>query len=194
LLTVAEFQQKYNPDLLTVAESPNRRNARRAPCTCENNDIRRARVRADQVYRTFQDTYGLFHIEKTYRWSHVGLVGNYVTSRCGTRCAILAPPNNTTNATQKTALPTMTLCRRFHKLPPLHSPTHWLHFSRKSPWRQFLYCKVGECGQNEGTPDVFPVLARNREAGTIPRQVVVGWDYFSSHQGPIPVTGGSWIQ
>jgi hypothetical protein len=24
--------------LLTVAESPNRRNARRAPCTCENND------------------------------------------------------------------------------------------------------------------------------------------------------------
>jgi hypothetical protein len=39
----------------------------------------------------------------------------------GTRCAILAPPNNTTNATQKTALPTMTVCRRFHKLPPLTS-------------------------------------------------------------------------
>jgi hypothetical protein len=38
------------------------------------------------------------------------------------------------------------------------------------------------------------VLAQNREAGTIPRQVVVGWDYFSSHQGPIPGTGGSWIQ
>jgi hypothetical protein len=31
-----------------------------------------------------------------------------VTSPCGTRCAILAPPNNTTNATQKTALPTLT--------------------------------------------------------------------------------------
>jgi len=38
----------------------------------------------------------------------VGSVGNYVTSPCGTRCAILAPPNNTTNATQKTALPTLT--------------------------------------------------------------------------------------
>jgi hypothetical protein len=74
--------------------------------------------------------YGLFHNEKTYCWSHVGLVGNCVTSRCGTRCAILAPPNNTTNATQRTTLPTMTVCCQFHKLPPLHSPTHWLHLSR----------------------------------------------------------------
>ena len=31
-----------------------------------------------------------------------------MTSPCGTRCAILAPPNNKTNATQKTALPTLT--------------------------------------------------------------------------------------
>jgi hypothetical protein len=38
----------------------------------------------------------------------VGSVGNYVTSPCGTRCAILAPPNNKTNATRKTALPTLT--------------------------------------------------------------------------------------
>ena len=149
------------------------------------------------IYKTrpnHQNLYGLFHKEKTYRTTRVGSVGNYVTSPCGTRCAILAPPNNTTNATQKTALPTMTLCRWSHHLPPPNCPTFRLHFSRESLWRQFLTCKVGELGHNEDATDVFPVLAQNHEAVTIPRKVVVGWDYFSSHQCPIPVPGGSWIQ
>jgi hypothetical protein len=45
---------------------------------------------------------------------------------------ILAPPNNTTNAAQKTALRTMTVCRRFDKLPPLTSPINvcfWLPYT-----------------------------------------------------------------
>jgi hypothetical protein len=70
-------------------------------------------------YVALPNPYGLYHNEKTYHTTLVGSVGNYVTSPCGTRCAILAPPNNTTNGTQKTALLTMTVCRQFHKLPPL---------------------------------------------------------------------------
>jgi hypothetical protein len=45
----------YNLDLLKVAELPNRQNAGWAPCTCAINYIRRAHVRVDQVYRTFQE-------------------------------------------------------------------------------------------------------------------------------------------
>jgi hypothetical protein len=113
-------------------------------------------------YKTASTVYcSWFHVFRTYRTTLVGSVGNYVTSPCGTRCAILAPPNNTTNATQKTALPTMTVCRRFHKLPPLNSPTHWLHLSRESPWRQFLNCKVGEFGQNEDATAVLRMLAQS---------------------------------
>jgi hypothetical protein len=52
----------------------------------------------------------------SYHRSHVQYIGsveNMLTSPCCIQAGILAPPNNTRNSTQKTALPTMTVCRQF---------------------------------------------------------------------------------
>ena len=76
-----------------------------------------------------------------YRRSHVGSVENMLTSPCCIQAGILAPPNNTTNATQKTALRTMTVCHRFDKLPPLNCRPYchiWLAYTLEKTSASFL--------------------------------------------------------
>jgi hypothetical protein len=129
----------------------------------------------------------------TYRTTLVGSVGNYMTSPCGTRCAILAPPNNTTNATQKRHCrpwQCVTNFTNFHPLPRLYSST----FGSRVHQRRHFALNIAEVSCHEDPTALLQMLASSDQAETVPRQVAHGWDLLSSNQGPVSHCGDAWLQ
>jgi hypothetical protein len=93
-----------------------------------------------EILVSLQKFYGWFY-GGGFRTYHVGSVENEVTSPSCIQAGILAPPNNMMNATQKMALPTMTVCHQFDKLPPLNCRQYchiWLAYTLEKTSASFL--------------------------------------------------------
>jgi hypothetical protein len=94
-----------------------------------------------------------------------------LTSPCCIQAGILAPTNNMTNTTQKTALRTMTVCHRFDKLPPLIYPITPYILAHLLTGEDILAVLIGEISHNEDASNVLPVLAGSQQAAMVPGQV-----------------------